>query len=267
MLNAGIEATPAPVEVLEELTPDEERERHRLELKVERAFFEAGVALRALRDKKLYRSTHKTFELYCKDRFGFSRFSAYNKIAAAEVVDNLLSNALQKLPTSERQCLPLAKLEPDEQLSIWSELTKNGQLPSGRVVKAQVNRYKNRNAPPPNISYQEGDVVMVRGMGNPDLRKHDGRWAIVVNVNNYTVTIAVASEEHTVHPQFLEGIDPSYWHDIKEIHQRISALKKCDLDPADDAVLEVLKRRLWFTERQKLLLSRMEQDYTLTSDS
>lgn len=38
----------ANVEVLEELSETEAAERHRLELKVERAFFEAGTALREL---------------------------------------------------------------------------------------------------------------------------------------------------------------------------------------------------------------------------
>ena len=37
-----------------------------LQRKVERAFFEAGKALAELRDRRLYRSTHKTFEEYCK---------------------------------------------------------------------------------------------------------------------------------------------------------------------------------------------------------
>jgi hypothetical protein len=66
----------AQVEVFEDLTYDEERARHRLELRVERAFYEAGKALAELRDRRLYRSTHKTFETYCRDRFRFTRHSA-----------------------------------------------------------------------------------------------------------------------------------------------------------------------------------------------
>ena len=44
-----------------------------LERKVERAFFEAGKALAELRDRRLYRSSHRTFKDYCRDRFGHSR--------------------------------------------------------------------------------------------------------------------------------------------------------------------------------------------------
>ena len=73
----------------EELTEEEERDRTHLERKVERAFYEAGKALQQLRDRKLYRSTHGTFEEYCRDRFGFERRHPYRLIDAATVVDNL----------------------------------------------------------------------------------------------------------------------------------------------------------------------------------
>ena len=75
--------------VTDELTEEEERDRLFLERKVERAFYEAGRALRELRDRRLYRSTHKTFEEYCSDRFGFKRRHPYQLIDAANVVDNL----------------------------------------------------------------------------------------------------------------------------------------------------------------------------------
>ena len=53
-----------------ELTEKEICHRLHLERKVERAFFEAGKALVELRERRLYRPTHRTFEEYCRDRFG-----------------------------------------------------------------------------------------------------------------------------------------------------------------------------------------------------
>ncbi|WP_339382508.1 hypothetical protein [Nostoc flagelliforme] len=61
-----------------------------MERRVERAFFEAGKALTELRDRRLYRSTHKTFEDYCRERFGFSRRQPYHLIEAAVIFDNLV---------------------------------------------------------------------------------------------------------------------------------------------------------------------------------
>ena len=93
--NKALDTSITTVEVLEELTPDEERERQRLEWKVEKAFYEAGASLRLLRDKRLYRSTHPTFESYCHDRFGYHRRHCYQLIDAAAVVENLCANSAQ----------------------------------------------------------------------------------------------------------------------------------------------------------------------------
>jgi hypothetical protein len=79
----------ACVERIDELSYEEERDRLHLERKVERAFYEAGKALRELRDRRLYRSTHPTFEGYCRDRFGFTHRHVNYLIAGSQVVENL----------------------------------------------------------------------------------------------------------------------------------------------------------------------------------
>lgn len=98
-----VEAMVMDVEVLEELTQQEANERHRLELKVERAFYEAGIALRQLREQRLYRSTHRNFEDYCQDRFGMTRRKDDYLITAAGVFENLEMRTIcsQILPTNE----------------------------------------------------------------------------------------------------------------------------------------------------------------------
>jgi len=42
-----------------ELSEDEQKERERLEKQIVDSFYQAGVALRELRDRKLFRSTHR----------------------------------------------------------------------------------------------------------------------------------------------------------------------------------------------------------------
>ncbi|MHC5770953.1 MAG: hypothetical protein ACYTXI_36335 [Nostoc sp.] len=81
--------TVSAVEVTE-LTQEEQSDRLHLERKVERAFFEAGKALIELRDRRLYRSTHKTFDEYCLDRFGYNR-SRVNYCRVAVVFDNIVT--------------------------------------------------------------------------------------------------------------------------------------------------------------------------------
>jgi hypothetical protein len=72
-----------------ELTEQEISDRLHLERKVERAFFEAGKALAQLRDRRLYRSTHRTFEEYCRDRFGYTHRRVNYLIAGSVVFDNI----------------------------------------------------------------------------------------------------------------------------------------------------------------------------------
>ncbi|WP_071192349.1 hypothetical protein [Trichormus sp. NMC-1] len=89
---------------LTELSTDEWRDRIFLERQVEKAFYAAAKALKELRDRRLYRSTHSTFENYCRSRFGFTHRHVNYLIAGSLVVDNLMgTNGSQILPTSERE--------------------------------------------------------------------------------------------------------------------------------------------------------------------
>ncbi len=152
-----------PMEVtVVSLSPEEEKERLFLERKVERAFYEAGRALKELRDKRLYRNTHNTFEEDCRSRFDYSRRKMDYLIAGSQVFDNLemrtngsqnweletRTNGSQILPTTERQVRPLTSLEPEQQREAWNEAITEagGKLPSGRIVKDIVQRIKERTS-------------------------------------------------------------------------------------------------------------------------
>ncbi len=124
-----------------ELTEEEQRDRLHLERRVERAFFEAGKALAELRDRRLYRSTHKTFEEYCRTRFGHTRRQSYLLMDAAIVFDNLLEKCDPLdhiLPTSERQVRPMTKLEPQEQQEVWLRAV---ELAGGKVPFLKCRTY------------------------------------------------------------------------------------------------------------------------------
>ena len=84
-----------------ELTDEEERDLLHLERKVERAFYEAGKALKEIRDRRLYRNTHQTFETYVKERFSMKQSRSYQLMDAAIVVDNLLPKVPQFVEVSD----------------------------------------------------------------------------------------------------------------------------------------------------------------------
>ena len=86
--------------------------------------FDVGSALLEVRDSKLYRSNHSTFEEYCRVRWGMSRPRAYQLIEAATVKGNL--STMVDIP--ERQTRPLTRLEPEQQKEAWEGAVRQGKF-------------------------------------------------------------------------------------------------------------------------------------------
>ncbi|MGK7898704.1 MAG: hypothetical protein AB4372_35095 [Xenococcus sp. (in: cyanobacteria)] len=134
--------------ILEPLTLEEESERLRLERQVERAFYQAGLALKTLRDQKLYRATHHNFRDYCQERFGFGKSAVYYLISAVDIVDNLKKSPpmVDTLPTSERQVRPLKSLKASQQRKAWAEAVEQAQgVPTAKIVKEVVKQLKKQD--------------------------------------------------------------------------------------------------------------------------
>ncbi|MGJ5630974.1 hypothetical protein [Nostoc sp. CALU 1950] len=275
--------TVSAVEV-EELSETEQRDRLHLERRVERAFFEAGKALAELRDRRLYRSTHSTFEEYCKDRFGFERRHPYRLIEAAGVVDNLIkmcpnwtqnqteddpatvrSDQLQILPTSEGQVRPMTKLEPQEQQEVWLRAVElaGGKVPSGRIVKDVVQQIMERTQVP--NSYQIGEVCQIMTKDNPELRGKGGCWGIVSQVNDFSCTVKMWDSEYTVGLQHLKSFNylPAECRQVQEICDRISRVYSSGLEETVKNLLQSLGKvnRPYLTAVEEKLLKLLELEY------
>lgn len=260
------------------LTIDEERDFAHLERKVERAFYEAGKALEEIRDRKLYRASHKTFEAYCKDRFGFSRTYPYRLIDAAAVVDNLSpigqQNNLfaigeQKMPTTERQVRALVSLQPEEQRQIWLEAVEksNGKVPSGATVKGIVERIKEKTfiPLPDRCEYFVGDVVTIHAKGNSTLRGLDGYWGIIERISDYAYHVCISVKGEMIckgdEMKRLE-IGQQDREDIKAVSDRVRDLAiRDDLDSSAWWILEGLSRQTCFSQKQMALLEFLEKQY------
>jgi hypothetical protein len=65
-------------------------------------FVEVGRALREIRDRRLYKATHRRFQDYCKARWGLDRRRAYQFMEAAILVDECGVKGLP-IPNCERQ--------------------------------------------------------------------------------------------------------------------------------------------------------------------
>lgn len=254
----------AQVEVLEELTYDEERDRYRLERRVERAFYEAGKALAELRDRRLYRTTHKTFEAYCRERFGFSRQSANYLIAGADVFENLTTNGCQTLPTSERQVRPLTQLEPEQQCEAWQQAVEasSGKVPSGRVVKGIVEQLKEKPLVLAKDYCQADDAFILTRLEGKE-RKYNGCWAIAVEPRDFTVLVDVHDTTLAVKPENLDWIDsPDVQRQLPQILKRIRRLRQLPgfRDRLAYSVLEHLGRQTYLTPLEDKVLQLIEQE-------
>ncbi|MBW4429119.1 MAG: hypothetical protein KME50_33135 [Nostoc desertorum CM1-VF14] len=259
--------TVTAVEVTE-LTEQEQSDRLHLERKVERAFFEAGKALTELRDRRLYCSTHKTFEDYCRDRFGFSRRQPYHLIEAAIIFDNLVEKCERNvhiLPTNEWQIRPLTKLDPDIQPEAWEQAVEsaNGKVPSHRIVKDVVQRIMERTQVP--NTYQLGEVCQILAKDNPELRGKGGCWGIVNHVGEFSCTVRTWDGEYTIGLQHLKSYDylPAECEQMQLISDRLALIYSDSLEDTVKSLLQLLGKvnRPYLTAVEEKLLTLLESEY------
>jgi hypothetical protein len=81
---------------------------------------------------RLYREGFKTFEDYCRERWGMSKTHANRLVESAQVEGNLTPIGVTdaSLPTTESQARILVPLEPDEQREVWVRPIEKAPTPS-----------------------------------------------------------------------------------------------------------------------------------------
>jgi hypothetical protein len=87
-----------------------------------KSFVDVGLALKEIRDSKLYREQHRTFESYCRKRWVVSRIHGHRMIEAALVAEMLPVG-------NERQARELIPLSTEERLKVWALVTAPGSPP------------------------------------------------------------------------------------------------------------------------------------------
>jgi len=134
---------------LANLTLQEITQLKQCEIRIElgiNVFMEVGDALLSIRDNRLYRATHSTFEEYCQERWGIERRRAYQLISAAQVIrnvqDDMSVNRGSHSVISERQVRPLTGLDPTTQRDIWAQVLKEN--PEGGITGPKVQEVVNR---------------------------------------------------------------------------------------------------------------------------
>ncbi len=262
------------------LSAEEEDRLFTLEREVEESALRAAVALKEIRDSRLYRMTHGTFEEYCKERFGFVRSYSYQLIDAAITSDNIrkcLRDA-DILPANEYQLRPLSKLKdnPEIQAKVWERSVEKakGRQPTYDAVKEALLEVEGAGAPgredePKPYVFKKDDVCVIREADDPILKDRRGYWAIIDDVSDDgTVTLSIYDrtaignvKASTLLPlplkakekrdrgkllSRLHAIDEGLGDDdrmVRHLMPYFGRLKATNLTMVEDDVLRVLERR------------------------
>ena len=94
-------------------------------------FVEVGAALAIIREQKLYRAAHSTFEAYCEERWGWSDRRARQLMDASEVVTSLAETGTM-VPVNERQARELARVPEDQRADVWKKAVDTAPVTNGK---------------------------------------------------------------------------------------------------------------------------------------
>ena len=119
-------------------------------------FVDVGLALLEIRDTRLYRASHATFDAYCRERWGWQRAHAYRLIDGAKVAR--LMSPIGDTPETEsqaRELVPLARQDEREAVEVWRELReRHGDKVTAELVKEAVSTRLSSRA---HVSYNSGE--------------------------------------------------------------------------------------------------------------
>lgn len=109
-------------------------------------FVDVGRALLRIRDERLYRAAHGTFEAYCEARWQMGRTRAYQYIEASVTVSKILDTGTEP-PRVESQARELGRVPEPERAEVWAETLA---ATAGRPTAAAVREIASaRSAPRP----------------------------------------------------------------------------------------------------------------------
>jgi hypothetical protein len=147
LVSQALEAKSTTVELATPLTAEEKQRLAKLEKVIDAKlgdFFQVGSALMEIKINGLFRETHRNFNVYCQERWGFGRSYANKLIGSAERIQLLPEN--QPKPANEFQIRPFLKLEPEEFPKKWQTIIDAagaGKVTS-RIVEEALNLPKRK---------------------------------------------------------------------------------------------------------------------------
>ena len=140
------------------------------------AFVAVGNALARIREDRLYRQTHATFESYCRERWGLSKRHCNRLIESAEVVESV--GPIGPEITTESQARELAKVPPERRAEVVEKATTatGGKITAKAIQKAAADEVIEAEVIEPKKSRPETKNFDALGI-EIEFRQLAQRWA------------------------------------------------------------------------------------------
>lgn len=127
--------------------------------KGQRAFVETADALTVIRDQRLYRETHSTFDAYCQDRWSFTRQRAQQVISAGETIKALPAAVAAKIDT-ERKARAIKPVATKPRQAAAAVKTAERSSANGEATAAAISTVVDgmTSKPPAGVHPETGEV-------------------------------------------------------------------------------------------------------------
>lgn len=133
MNNSAVVAEEQP----KQLSVEEKEELAQLEKRIGdgiRYFIDTGLALKKIRDSRLYRENFDTFEEYCQNKWQMGASNGHYLIASASVASNLEGEK----PLKASHAHVLGKLPEDTRQEAWEEVLRRSELQNEGKITADL---------------------------------------------------------------------------------------------------------------------------------
>lgn len=248
-----------------DLTADEQVRLEACEQVIERGlktFVEVGEALITIRDGRLYRLTHGTFEAYCSEKWGMTQTRAFHMMDAAAVMAEIRSSTIVELPATESQVRPLTPLKDTPALAVaaWEDAQA---LATEEGLPAPVARHVEAAAAPYRVALKDAEAQAEAAETTPDIFATGGsrHFTYAAPPTPEQIITAVRAEK-AVHVSHNSG--ENEWYTPSEfIEAARLVMGSIDLDPASSEIANRTVQATRFITKEEDALSQEWQSGTL----
>lgn len=225
-------------------------------------FVEVGQALAEIRDSRLYRESHSTFEDYCRDRWNLDRTRAYDIINAAETTV-AVSEISDITPVNEGQAKALRGLDTPVAAKVMTDAheSTNGNVTAKAIRRSRQELLQNLSAEYvekfPSLAFfrNRGEYERTNALGRDLDAMTDQERAFRLDILDKTIAhekrkeagetrpLRVVPEqpklEPTLRPVKAEPLKPSFAFEVEKLLSAVYATADLaiDIEPSDLAEL------------------------------